>query len=165
MILSHALPIPPESLFFSDSEPRHTRPQVPSHLPSFPFLFDSLFPSLPFSPAHVCGGFRLQDSRSRFSPRSTDLWLQASPLDLPVPASTPLFLSLLSVVHEASAVGPIYVFHLPRRFRAHFFHITCHGRRARLNGHGVSSVSPMSYRSRPSQPLQRSRPFPLTLTS
>ena len=76
MILSHnpaSLQIPPESLFFSDSEPPHPRLKVPSNLHSFPFLIDSLFPSLPFSPVHVCGGFHLQDSRRRLSPRSTDL--------------------------------------------------------------------------------------------
>ena len=41
-------------------------------------------------------GFHRQDSRKCLSHRSTDLWLQASPLHPLVPASTPPFPSLLS---------------------------------------------------------------------
>ena len=66
---------------------------------------------------------------------------------------------------RSSRRGLLHVFHLPRRLRTHFFHIRCHERRARLKRKGVLSVRPMSYRSRPSQPLQHSRSFPFTLTS
>ena len=41
--------------------------------------------------------------------------------------------------------GLFHVFH-PRRLRAHFLRITCHGRRAPFNGHGVWKMRPMSYR-------------------
>ena len=62
MIIQHNpafLQIPPESLFFSDSE----SPQPPQ-LPSLPFLFDFLFPSLRCLPVPARGGFHLPDSRS-----------------------------------------------------------------------------------------------------
>ena len=94
---------------------------LPIHL-----LFHScsiVFPSLPFSPVHVCGGFHLQDSRRRLSPRSPDLWLQGSPLHPPVPAST-LFFPFCHSGPRSFRRGLIHVFHLPRRLRAHFFQIT-----------------------------------------
>ena len=135
----------------------------PSQSPSFPFLLGSLFPSLPFSPVHVSGGLHLQDSRRRLSPRSPGLWLQASPLHPPAPDSTPLFCDpAVTVGHEASDVVSSMSFIFFED--SEHFHITRHGRRARLKRKGVSSVRPMSCHSRPSQPLQHSRSFPFTLT-
>ena len=74
---------------------------------------------------HAGGGFHLQDSRRRLSPDSTDLWLQASPLHPLVPASTHFFFPLCHGGIRSFRRGLLHVFHLPRRLRIHFFHITC----------------------------------------
>ena len=61
---------------------------------------------------------------------------------------------------SASFHGLLLVLHFSGRIRAHFFPATCHGRRAHLNGHIVSSVIPMLSRPRSSLSLQHSRSFP-----
>ena len=69
------------------------------------------------------------------------------------------FFSFSHCVPRSLRRGLLLVLHLRRRLQAHLFHITCHGRRAGLNGPDVSSVIPMFHRSRSSKSLQHFRSF------
>ena len=86
------LKIPPGSLSFSDFEPPQPRHHAHFDQPFFPFHCPFLWLLL----VSASGGFHLPDSRRRLPRRSTKLWLQV-PLHPPVPASTPLFLYMLSL--------------------------------------------------------------------
>ena len=95
---------------------------------------------------HVCGDFHLQDSRRRLFtslPQTYGFRLLRFTLRFQPP-----HLFFRPFCHGSSRSvrrGLFHVFH-PRRLRAHSLHITCHGRRAPFNGHGVWKTRPMSYR-------------------
>ena len=132
------LQIPPWSLFFPDFESPHPHHQVPSHLPS------EVCPCQPVS----AFTFRIHDTPSIPFHGTVPSGFSVSPSDSNLP---PLFLFLLSLRSTKLQRGLLLVLHLPRELRTGFFRITCHGRRARLNGHHVSSVIPMFDRTRSSQ--------------
>ena len=108
-----SLQIPPESLFFSDSESPHTRPKVPSRSPSF---FHSCFRPCMSAAAST---FKFHGDAFHLAPQTFCFRRLRFTFQLHTP--TLFFFSFRHSNPRSFRRGLIHVFHPLRKLRAHFF--------------------------------------------